>query len=300
MYFKNGADKNSLNDTLFYKWKYSPWVKREKEGFIEFQREGERYRDDTNWWRKQTHQRYIYTYLVDPKTNLIVRSEFRQSKGAPGANARIRQNFRYNVPLKPGVFDVRPPVGKPTTFVDWTEVGDRGRHNRKATISSVDTLAVEETLKKLANAYNRHDWNTYIALRDTRSPLLGFHLASTPEATLRENFEKRKEWRTWDSFKATSSSYSPEFQATRNSENDPFPPRNPHDVVDMMATIRGTDVSGKALSRAARIGLRKMEGIWKVSSIQFLSGKPRRAETPRQAAEKGARAVQSYSGDKKR
>lgn len=291
LYFKPDDLEKSLRDDYSYKWRYTPWKRTEKNGFIEFEREGTRYRDDTNWWKKQKPQTYVYFYQVDPKTNLINRATWRQAKGVPGKNTNVRSSFRYNVPLKPGIFDIEPLLGKPITYIDVSMTEDRVRSKKSSDLSSTDAAAVQATLNRLAEAYNRKSWAEYLALRDTTSSRLFVRQASTPEDKVRAEFDKRPEWRTWNRVSVKTSHYNTVFQATRHSESDAFPPPNPNDRLEAGVVVEGLNSTGTTRKAAALVGLLKRGDIWKVSYMRFQTGKFRQPETPAQAAEDGARAA---------
>jgi len=295
LYFKQEDLEKSMREDFSHKWRYSPWKRTEKNGFIEFEREGTRYRDDTNWWRKQKPQVYSYFYRVDPKTNRINRTEWRQAQGVPGKSSNVRTNSRYNVPLKPGIFDIVPPVGNTVTYIDPSMVGDRIRSKASSDLSTADATAIQSTLTRLAEAYNRKSWAEYLALRDTTAPRLFVRSASTPEAKVRAEFDKRPEWRTWDRLSVKTSHYNTVFQATRRSESDVFPPANPNDRVEAGVVVQGRNGSGALIKTTAIIGLLKREGTWKVSYMRFPQpGKFQKLATPAEAAEDGAKAAMGF------
>lgn len=298
LYFKPDDLAKSLRDDYAYKWRYTPWERTEKNGFIEFEREGTRYRDDTNWWKKQQPQTYVYFYQVDPKTNLINRATWRQAKGVPGKSTNVRSDFRYNVALKPGIFDIVPPVGKTVTYIDPSAVEDRIRSKKASDLSAPDATDVQAVLTRLAKAYNTKNWPEYLSLRDTTTSKLFVRPASEPEAKIRAEFDKRTEWRSWDRFSVKTSHYNTVFQATRRSESDVFPPPNPNDAVEVGVVAQGLDGTGAPRKSAGFISLLKRGGVWKVNGMHFQTGKFRQPETPAQAAEDGARAAMGGGNSK--
>ncbi|MGC4046373.1 MAG: hypothetical protein QM758_21490 [Armatimonas sp.] len=291
LYFKQEDLEKSMREDFSFKWRYTPWKRTEKNGFIEFEREGTRYRDDTGWWKKQKPQVYAYFYQVDPKTNLINRSTWRQAQGVSHKNSNVRDSFRYNVPLKPGIFDIVPPVGKMVTYMDVSLVEDRIRSKSNRDLSDADVAAVQTTLTRLVKAYNSKNWAEYLALRDTTTPRLFVRSASEPEAKIHAEFDKRAEWRSWSSLSVQTSHYTTIFQATRRSESDAFPPPNPKDSVEVGVVALGTNGAGAPRKSAGFISLLKRGGVWKVSGMRFETGKFRQPATPAQAAEDGARAA---------
>lgn len=199
--------------------------------------------------KKERHTKCAWKVWVDPNTYRIVRREisslpsdedtFTTRNIGRFTSRVVSENFKYNVPVPPQVFEVpRPPLNHWFSFNDLTREGYQNK-----SVTPEQKRAMERVVRQTIAAWNRRDSRSFLPLWDfgffNRLPNIPDNklFSSVSAAQQRQHWAARlqkgvpyQQWRVTAVYPADKATQNPLF--VLRSENEAFPP-TPHPERDV-------------------------------------------------------------------
>jgi hypothetical protein len=218
--------------------------------------------------------------LVDPKTRLVVRRELRSvfnniAGDSENTVVSVQDNFRYNIPIPSGTFELTPQPGKPVRLAD----------RRYVEVNSEDKRALDQQVKKAIQAWNQNDAKSFGDLFDfyATGQLNSFRVRNNPDSvkasfwrkTWTEHLQKREPYLEYLSYDKLFFHYDSGRTRlyTRTSTSEAFPPPIPMDEVTVggTATVRLRREPNRVQKRWVTFKFVKRHGQWKLVGIDSSS-----------------------------
>jgi hypothetical protein len=161
-------------------------------------------------WRVESTE---YSFWIDPATRHVVKRETRERNKSPYQSVEMVttcDDFRYDETPPAGLFDVQPPDGLRYMYIPQPV----------RTIKPEDQQAMEDAVRKVQDAWNQGDADTYLSLWRFDHPSNGSSRAEQLAALRNPN---RLRWRQ-GKFAPASVRISGIYT---HREGDMFPPQNP-------------------------------------------------------------------------